>query len=305
MPPRAARLSGHGGGRRRRRGGGGHGGGEEGGAERWLVTYADMLTLLLVLFIVLFSMSVVNTSKFEALKQSLHSAFGVGSQNILEGGNGLNDSASNTGSDVVMAQDITGKSDFQGLTPVQVPQVKTDYTKAVANELNNYEQIKKSINAALAKQHMTGDLKFNVDARGLVITVVTDDLLFPGNSADLLANGQKLLSVIGPPLKNYKNAIEVDGYTNQEKVSTYPFIDGWELSSDRAAAVVRWLSHDGLPESRLSAVGMNDKNPLYPPSDPRAKTYNRRVEIVVLSTLPSDAGDALAKAASSTAKPSN
>lgn len=297
MPPRAARLSGHAGaGRRRRRGGGEHGG-EEGGSERWLVTYADMLTLLLVLFIVLFSMSIVNTSKFEALKESLHSAFGVGSQNILEGGNGLNDSASNAGSDVVTAQDITGKSDFQGLTPVQVPQIKTDYTKAVANELNNYSQIKNSINAALAQQHMVGDLKFNVDGRGLVITVVTDDLLFPGNSADLLPGGTKLLGVVGPPLKNYQNSIEVDGYTNQDKVSTAPFIDGWELSSDRAAAVVRTLTRDGLPETRLSAVGMNDKNPLYAATDPRASKFNRRVEIVVLSTLPSEASDALAKAA--------
>jgi len=305
MPPRAARLSGssH---KRRRRGGGGHGEEHGGGAERWLVTYADMLTLLLVLFIVLFSMSVVNISKFEALKQSLSAAFGIGPDHILDGGNGLNDASSNQGTDTVTAEDVTGTTDFQGLTPVRVPQIKTDYTKAVANELNNYKQIEKSINTALAQQHMVGDLKFSIDSRGLIITVVTDDLLFPGNRADLLPQGKKLLDVVAPPLKDYRNAIEVDGYTNQDKVSTMPYYPtGWELSSARASAVVRDLISGGLTEDRLTAVGMNDKNPLYPPSDRRAEKYNRRVEIVVLSTLPSDASDALAKAANVAASKSN
>jgi chemotaxis protein MotB len=78
----------------------------------------------------------------------------------------------------------------------------------------------------------------------------------------------------------------VDGYTNQVKVSTYPYPSGWELSSARASAVVRFLSVDGIAETRLSAVGYSDQHPLYPPSDPRAVTLNRRVEVVVRSTLP-------------------
>src|SRR5438876_11019822 len=80
-----------------------HGGGGHESSERWLVTYADVLTLLLVLFIVLFSISVVNTSKFISLKTSLASAFGNGHKSILDGGNGLNDNdADGTGQQMVM-----------------------------------------------------------------------------------------------------------------------------------------------------------------------------------------------------------
>src|SRR4029078_13632237 len=107
MPPPGS----HGGRGRRRgaghaghRGGKGGGDGETGGKERWLVTYADMLTLLLVLFIVLFSISVVNTSKFISLKTSLAAVFGDGTKGMLSGGNGLNENdASGTGQQMVMA----------------------------------------------------------------------------------------------------------------------------------------------------------------------------------------------------------
>ena len=101
MPPRGAHKGGHGSSRRGRVAHAeGH---EEGGSERWLVTYADMLTLLLVLFIVLFSISVVNTSKFISLKTSLASVFGNGSAGVVQGGTGLLDnSASGTGQQLVM-----------------------------------------------------------------------------------------------------------------------------------------------------------------------------------------------------------
>lgn len=267
---------------------------EEGGSERWLVTYADMLTLLLVLFIVLFSISVVNTSKFESLKQSLAAAFGMGPGQILSGGTGLTDSGANDGKQVVVSQDVAG-----GVTAANadvapaVPVLKPDYSSAVAQELNNFAAIKKAINKALAAKGMEGDVSFKIDHRGMVITVVTTGLLFGGNSADLLPQGRELLNVVGPPLKNYPNRIEVDGYTNQEKVSTYPFVSGWDLSATRAGMVAHSVEESGVARDRLTAVGLSDQNPLYPPSDPRASKYNRRVEIVVLSTLPDDARGAL------------
>jgi chemotaxis protein MotB len=89
----------------------------------------------------------------------------------------------------------------------------------------------------------------------------------------------------------------VDGFTNQQKVNTDPYPSGWELSSARASAVVRYLISGGIAEGRLSAVGFSDQRPLYPASDPRSISRNRRVEIVVLSSLPAAAGDALQAAA--------
>ena len=279
--------------RGRGRGRGGHGGGhEEGGAERWLVTYADMVTLLLVLFIVLFSISVVNTSKFITLRTSLASAFGSGQKSILDGGTGLNaNDANGTGQQLVMpgvpvinspspspnaAAPVSGN-----ISHTTAPQPNPGQSE---QELQNFDRIERIISAALAKQGMSGAVRFTIDRRGLVITVITDDLVFPGNSADLLPGGQRILAVIAPSLGTVPNSIEVDGYTNQLNVSSYPYPTGWELSSARASAVVRYLISAGVGETRLSAVGYADQHPLYPVGDPRAVTLNRRVEVVVRSS---------------------
>jgi chemotaxis protein MotB len=296
-------------GARRTRSRGGHGDDhEEGGAERWLVTYADMLTLLLVLFIVLFSISVVNTSKFISLKTSLAAVFGDGTKGMLSGGNGLNENdASGTGQQMVMAGSPIDTT--QGTTtktgPAGVPHYKSailpgGYTQQdVQNEVSDYKSVRKAIEASLRAHGMQGAVKFSITSRGLVITMVTNALVFPGNSAQLLPEGQQILANVVPPLAAEHRMLEVDGYTNQEHTSTAPYPSGWELSSARASAVVRYLVANGVAEQRLSAVGMNDLHPLYPPSDPRSVTQNRRVEIVVLSSLPSTAGAALATAGSS------
>jgi chemotaxis protein MotB len=287
--------------RRSRAGGGGHGE-AAGGAERWLVTYADMLTLLLVLFIVLFSISVVNTSKFEELKHSLASAFGVGGGHLLPGGTALNDQGANAGQQVVVGNNANGSLPQNQLqqdvgSGMQVPSVQpVDYSRQVQQQLNNFKQIKKSIVDALAPQGMQNDVEFAITPRGMVITVVTSDLLFGPNSADLLGKGDKLLAAIAPALVHYPNNLEVDGYTNQDNVSTYPFPNGWALSGARAATVADYLQHQKIPETRLNATAMNDKNPKYTPGTQKASKYNRRVEILVLSTLPDAAGAQLAAA---------
>ncbi|HEY3736450.1 MAG TPA: flagellar motor protein MotB [Jatrophihabitans sp.] len=288
--------------RRRSRHAAGGGEHEGGGAERWLVTYADMLTLLLVLFIVLFAMSAVDKNKFDALKKSLASVFGTGQPHILAGGTGIRDGGADTETQPVASElgqnaQVTNVSVPDVSVGPPVPQTKPDYSAEVAQQLNNFDQIKKSINTALAQKGMAGDVDFAIDERGMVITVVTTDLLFGGNSATLLPAGNTLLGVIAPPLKNYPNNLEVDGYTNQDKVSTAPFESGWALSSARAASVAYYLQSSSIADARLTARGLNDQNPKYPPSDPRASKYNRRVEIVVLSGLPADAGAQLAAAA--------
>jgi chemotaxis protein MotB len=167
----------------------------------------------------------------------------------------------------------------------------------VLAEVHNFTAIERAISRALARQGMAGAVRFAIDHRGLVVTIITNDLVFPGNSANLLSAGQRIIAAIAPPLRHIPNSIEVDGYTNQVNVSTYPYPSGWELSSARASAVVRFLITDGIGEDRLSAVGYSDQHPLYPPSDPRAVTLNRRVEVVVRSTLPDDQAAQLQSAA--------
>lgn len=269
---------------KKRRSGGGHAEEhEEGGAERWLVTYADMLTLLLVLFIVLFSISVVNTSKFIALSQSLSNAFGNGHNSVLDGGSSLLQSSTQGQGQTVVdpGQPI---SNFNGVGGVN--STKPKYGADVMNELEKFRKIKKSVTDALKKKGLSDSAQFAIDKRGLVITVLTNEVVFPGNSAELLSGGADLLSTIAPSLSADKHNIEVDGFTNQLKVSTGPYPSGWELSSARAASVVRYFIAHGVHPDRLSAVGFSDQKPLLPASDPRSVTRNRRVEIVVLTSLP-------------------
>lgn len=297
MPPAA---HGRGGSARSRRRNVSHGGGEEGGAERWLVTYADMLTLLLVLFIVLFSISVVNTSKFISLKTSLGAVFGDGKQGVLPGGDGVNDNElTGTGRQLVMPgmPMNTSGSQSNNSTSADTSDLHRTYENSrITRELNHYRVIEHAISRSLRHAGLAGSARYAINRRGLVITVVTNALVFPGNSAVLESRGRTILHAIAPPLVHDGHKIEVDGYTNQDKVSTAPYPTGWELSSARASSVVRYLTAYGVAESRLSAVGFSDQHPLYPPGDPRAESLNRRVEIVVLSNLP-DSSDAQLQAA--------
>ncbi len=280
-------------GRGRRRGGsGGHGEEHDGGShERWLVTYADMLTLLLVLFIVLYAMSVVDTTKFVQLRAGLAAVFNPGSSAIAND-NGAITSTEQGGSQSQELVDpqVMPTSSKTILTQQQAVQdAKTaaqQQNQRVETEVDQFKQIQAAIQKALDQQGMSGAALFSIDQRGLVVTIVTNGVVFAGNSADLLDGGKKIINVVTPPLLKFSNNIEVDGNTNQEKVSTAPFPNGWSLSSERASSVVQYMidSFD-FPQNRLSAVGFADTRPLVPLTNPNWRVLNRRVDVVVLSNL--------------------
>jgi chemotaxis protein MotB len=300
----------------RRHGSAAHDDEDHGGGERWLVTYADMLTLLLVLFIVLYAMSVVDTTKFVQLRAGLAAVFDPGSTAVLSQAGAVT-STDTGGSD----PDQTVTPDLLPSTP---PAANTILDKQVAaavsaqqraaaqnqagdaqKEVDQFKAIEQAISTALVRQGLAGSAQFAIDERGLVVTLITSSVVFGGNSATLLPGGRKILDVVVPPLQKFTNDIEVDGHTNQDKVSTAPYPSGWELSSARASAVVTYMiNNHAIPEDRLSAVGFSDQKPLYPASDPRSRTLNRRVDIVVLSNLPADERSLLPVLGKQTATPS-
>ncbi len=251
--------------------------------ERWMVTYADMLTLLLVLFIVLYAISQVNTSKFAELKSSLSAAFGNGQSPVLNGGKGPID-----GNTVADSQNLSD-SQLPLLDRQQPLKVGSNSEAAAAQrELDEFSKIEAAIKASLHQRGLDGSAEFNIDERGLVVTLITDELVFAGNSAVLEAQGGLILNAVVPAIARIDNEIQVDGHTNQQNVSTAPYPSGWELSSALASSVVRYLIAHGIAPARLSAVGYSDQRPLISPKDPRSITRNRRVDVVVLSKLPAD-----------------
>lgn len=287
-------MSNHKAGHGKRRGGG-HEEEEHVNHERWLVTYGDMLTLLMVLFVVLFAMSQIDMKKFTALRDGLAKGFGApavmsgtsnsvqtdggstGSVNVADGVGELQDPPQ------VQAQDPALQKAVQDADRARQQRMQADAQR----EADNLEAIKKQIQDAAAKQGVQNSIGFAIDERGLVVTIVTSEVIFAGDRADLLPPGQRILDAVAPALVPLPNHIEVDGHTNQLPVPTKYYPTAWELSTARASTVVRYLiNHGHLTADRMSAVGFAGERPLYPPSDPRAPTLNRRVDIVVLSTLP-------------------
>lgn len=278
--------------------------------ERWLVSYADMLTLLFVLFVVLFSMSSVNMKKFAELAAGLSAGFGAqsvaftGQTSALDGSGNASeivqiDPGANPGDGKSGTSNLTNKekSAVAAAVAAQSRSKASADAKAAIKEADNMKKIENKISDALAKEKLLGSVKFTVDRRGLVVTVVTNEVVFAGNRADLQPGGQKILGAIAPTLSKLPNNIEVDGNTNQLKAQTSFYPSGWELSAARASTTVRYLVGKGLAKSRMSAVGFSDTKPLIAPSDPRSVTMNRRVDVVVLTTLPADVAALLPAAA--------
>ena len=278
--------------------------------ERWLVSYADMMTLLFVLFVVLFSMSSVDQKKFAELAAGLSEGFGAESA-AFQGRAAPLDGAANTAEIVQIdpgSNPGDGKTGTSNLNKQQLQAVQAALAaesrkkaqqngEAAAKEAKDLKEVENKISDALATQKLLGQVKFTIDRRGLVVTIVTNEVVFAGNRADLKPGGQKILGAIAPTLAKLKNNIEVDGNTNQLNARTTFYPSGWELSAARASTTVRYLAGNGIAKNRMSAVGLSDTKPLIDPSDPRSVTMNRRVDIVVLTTLPADQAALLPAAA--------
>ncbi|MEV6489653.1 flagellar motor protein MotB [Actinoplanes sp. NPDC051633] len=283
--------------------------------ERWLVSYADMLTLLFVLFVVLFSMSSVDQKKFAELAAGLSEGFGAesaaftGSAAQLDGsGNatqvvqidaGANPSDGATGTANMSEKE---KKAVEAALKAKSRAKASKDAQAATKEVENLKEIERKVAAALVKAKLQDQVKFTINERGLIITVVTNEVVFDGGDAKLRSGGEKILNAIAPALAKLPNNIEVDGHTNQLKATTGQYPSGWELSAARASTVVRHLTGDGLAKDRMSAVGFSDTKPLINPTDPKSVQMNRRVDVVVLTQLTAEQAALLPAAAGDDAK---
>jgi len=272
--------------------------------ERWLVSYADMMTLLMVLFIVLFAISQVDQKKFAALKTGLSAGFGApvailpGADSLLEPGGAVAPDSPNISGSVGGKQPTTNIDPQVGeLDPDKVSKLAKATSEAqVKGEVEKLEKAKEKLKKALAKAGVAKSATFRFDERGLVVTIVTDNVLFASGGAQLEPQGQRILDSLGPTLLDLPNQLSIDGHTNSIPISTALFPSNWELSSGRANGVLRYLhSNDGIPYTRMSSTGFADTHPRLPKSNPRAVVVNRRVEIVVLARVDDSAGKAVEK----------
>jgi len=270
---------------RRKRGGHGHGGGgHEGGDERWLLTYADMITLLMALFMVLFSISSVNISKYQVLQHALQKAFIGG---VLDGGKGVQQGNPTRISGVQTATPSGSvDSSFNIFTHTLIGS-KTDAAakaKAAAKEQNTLLEVQRRVEDYARKHGFANDISTSIDQRGLVIRLLTNNLIFDSGEATLKPTAFPLLGRVARLIvsMSIQNPISVEGNTDNVPISSSEFPSNWELSTSRATAVLEFLIHHGVAQSHLAAVGYADQNPVAPNATPQGRALNRRVDIVVI-----------------------
>jgi chemotaxis protein MotB len=241
--------------------------------ERWLITYADMITLLMVLFIVLFSISQVDLAKFKQFKAGL-TEFGNGESSLIE----LHEGG------------LLTEPQLAALTEAENALAeKNADAKSAEQEQVTLRQAQAQITEQLALAGLEKAAQFRYEGRGLVVTIVTDRVLFAPGSADLTVGGQAILDVVSDALAPLPNLLAIEGHTDSVPISTDRFPSNWELSTARATSVLRAIvTGHGIDPDRLSAAGYADQRPLAPNDSVDGRAQNRRVEIVVRSTTSQD-----------------
>jgi chemotaxis protein MotB len=282
---------------------GGHGGGEEGeSGERWLLTYSDMITLLLALFVVLFSISSVNVSKFVSLQESLKAAF---SGSILSGGSSIlqtgadssnKNSPNNTEIPALMPLNPTiAKPGTQGSGTSSASQAQIDALMKEAQdssqENSEFLALEQRLNSYARAHGFSNQVKAQIKQQGLVITVLTDNLLFSSGSDTLEPASYPLMNEIATliHLDTENHPVAVEGYTDNVPIDTAQFPNNWSLSSGRADVVLQYLLSRGVNTSsrQLSEEGYGDQDPVASNAVPAGQARNRRVEIVFQRKYPS------------------
>lgn len=221
--------------------------------ERWIVSYADMLTLLFALFVVLYATSDANPNKLKIVKTSIDRAFSVGIKNGDNGTSPIFDSGGG------------------GLTP-SINAVKS----------RNLLEISKSLGDFAKANGLDGRIQIRSDANSITISLA-DNLLFDSGSADLKPGSQTVLGEVAGALQGLPNQMRIEGHTDNVPANSADFTNNWDLSAARASRVLRFLSSDGgLKESQLFAAFYADTHPVADNSTPEGRALNRRADIVIV-----------------------
>jgi len=226
-----------------------------GSMERWLITYADMITLLLIFFIVMYTISRVDIKKFQYLAESLSRVMGGGTMVFQELGPALTPGIS-------------------GLEPKENMEDLADKAEM--------ENIRRQLVSFIEKTGLTAKISAISEERGIVLSF-QEEVLFKIGSAELTPQAKEIIAKIAPILMKTPNYIRIEGHTCDLPIHNALFRSNWELSSARALATVQELIRgSGFPPQRLAAVAYGEYRPRVPNDSEFHRQQNRRVDIVIL-----------------------
>lgn len=261
-------------------------GGGDGDSNRWLGTYGDMITLLMAFFVMLYAISQVDQVKFEAFVSGLETPFGnKAAAGMLEGGPTLLEDAA--------APDISGDSGGLMLAPPPVPgeQPADPATEDAepTDEASEAEQpepvlaIAARLREALQAEGLPPDVaEVRPDERGVVISVASDDVLFALGSARVSGLGQRIVKAVATIVDDLPNEIIVEGHTDNLPLRRRGY-DNWNLSTDRAVAVLQLLVHNDVAPKQLVAAGFGEHRPRVENNSNKNRALNRRVDVVLVA----------------------
>ncbi|MFZ6778378.1 flagellar motor protein MotD [Undibacterium sp. Ji83W] len=232
--------------------------------DRWLVSYADFITLLFAFFVVMYAISSLNEGKYRVLSNSLTGAFGK----VM----------------TVNPRSVDAPTE-QKIKLDPLPLVKNRISEGLRKERAQMTTMAKDILTVLEPLVREGKVRVTQTSRGITIEINASLLFAPGD-ARLNIDSIQALKAIAGVLKIDTHAIQVEGHTDNLPIKNSIFPSNWELSAVRASTVARLLTENGVDENRVTAVGQGAKLPVSDNETPEGRARNRRVSVTILAVLP-------------------
>ena len=242
--------------------------------ERWLVSYADFITLLFAFFVVMFATSQVDSQKVGRFVESVNTALDI------------KGSFPNTGSEPIVEEGshVTSPPVVAALIANLQPK-KGDVSQGRV-ERNSMQPLRAALTQYLARPDVKSRVRTVRDRRGLTLSMAGTSLFAPGGE-DLVPGGRVVLERFAELLRNFNVQVMVEGHTDSDKISTDRYPTNWDLSTARATSVIRFLSEvGGVPPYRFVAVGYGGFRPIAPNDSSEGRAQNRRVDFVLLGIDP-------------------
>ena len=238
-----------------------------GGPAPWIVTYSDLMSLLLTFFILLYSISTVDAEKFRNITEQLQLALtGEGRASIFDGGT---EQIASPLDDELFADDDMPVDGMQDSDPGEI----------LPEEL---QEMFEKIRGYIREQGLEADVRVLMDRSGIYVEI-KDAILFDMGSAELKASGIELIGKLEGIINEFDNDLVVEGHTDNVPIDTREFPSNWELSTARALSVLRYLEEvHSVDPTRLSARGYGEHDPLVPNDTPMNRARNRRVNLLIV-----------------------
>ncbi|HWJ07207.1 MAG TPA: flagellar motor protein MotD [Steroidobacteraceae bacterium] len=269
--------------------------------ESWAIPYADLMTLLLAFFVVMYAISSVNEGKYRVLSDSIVAAF-RGTPMTLEP---VQAGSKQIGQGADISMSIVRQVQVEGqprdlLTPIPLREENAEQGRpAAANQAfaqqfsdggsgKTLEQVAASVEEAMRELIDRGMVAVR-RKRDTVEVEIRTDILFPSGQSTLTPSARGIIERIGDALIPFPNALNVEGHTDDRPINTALFPSNWELSAARAASVVHLLTQRGIAPGRLTVIGYAEQQPLRSNATAEGRNANRRVLLVIRGTPEVDA----------------